>query len=397
MTFRYEGPLGASKSLFNRALIAQSFKPNLLIHGRSLAEDVLYLKKALHAFFKGEHTFFVGDAGTSLRFLALRLSREKGDWQINGSTRLFSRPQKELCNLLTQLGCSYKLDSSSLRIQSKGWNLSPQQSIAVDTSESSQFLSGLFLSSWQLEDPLTIEITTPSPHSNFGSQSYFEMTHKFLSGLGHQFEWQDLRSLKIPAGQKIQSSELWVEPDMSSVAALLIAATLSGEVCLYAKPPFLQPDSQILSILKSMGGQIEVTANKVQAKTSPHLKFLIQDCDQSPDLVPCLAVLCAFAEGVSELKNIRRLAFKESQRQKMTLSLLKMAGITAHLNEDSLFIHGLGINFIPNTFDFDPDQDHRMAMAAGLFKLKNSQIQIQHPEVVNKSFPEFWSILRISQ
>ncbi|MBY0452950.1 MAG: hypothetical protein K2P92_07935, partial [Bdellovibrionaceae bacterium] len=34
--------------------------------------------------------------------------------------------------------------------------------------------------------------------------------------------------------------------------------------------------------------------------------------------------------------------------------------------------------------------DHRMAMAAAVLKLSGFNIDIQHREVVNKSYPSFW-------
>ncbi|MBY0386373.1 3-phosphoshikimate 1-carboxyvinyltransferase, partial [bacterium] len=39
---------------------------------------------------------------------------------------------------------------------------------------------------------------------------------------------------------------------------------------------------------------------------------------------------------------------------------------------------------------FDPDQDHRMAMAAQVANLYGARFQILNPHVVDKSYPQFW-------
>jgi 5-enolpyruvylshikimate-3-phosphate synthase len=69
-------------------------------------------------------------------------------------------------------------------------------------------------------------------------------------------------------------------------------------------------------------------------------------------------------------------------------------GVENHPHETGMLIHGLGANFKPRSIVFDPDKDHRMAMAAGLARLKGFQIEITDEAAVDKSFPDFWKTLR---
>jgi 3-phosphoshikimate 1-carboxyvinyltransferase len=113
-----------------------------------------------------------------------------------------------------------------------------------------------------------------------------------------------------------------------------------------------------------------------------------------PDLFPVLAVVAAFAEGVTELYGAPHLKSKESNRIQKTSELLTLMGVENHPHETGMLIHGLGANFKPHSIVFDPDKDHRMAMAAGLARLKGFQIEITDEAAVDKSFPDFWKTLR---
>ncbi|MCC6136991.1 MAG: hypothetical protein IT287_00025, partial [Bdellovibrionaceae bacterium] len=177
MSFSFRGEISSSKSLFNRALIAQSFSEHIQIHGLTQSEDVIYLQKALKAFKLGEQEFFCGDGGTTFRFLALRVSRKPGEYRLTGSKQLFSRPNKELIKFFDQVGVNYKVESTTLTIKSKGWTL-PSTVICAGT-ESSQFLSGIVLSSWELKQELHLELPRKIP-----SRGYLEMTLALMESCG---------------------------------------------------------------------------------------------------------------------------------------------------------------------------------------------------------------------
>jgi 3-phosphoshikimate 1-carboxyvinyltransferase len=112
----------------------------------------------------------------------------------------------------------------------------------------------------------------------------------------------------------------------------------------------------------------------------------------SPDLFPVLAVLCSFAEGRTILFGAPHLAFKESNRIEKTAELLRLSGCAVEAQDDGIAIFG---NSLRNRvgFTFDPDQDHRLAMAAGILMLMGFPIQLSNSNVVDKSFPEFWQYI----
>ena len=102
-----------------------------------------------------------------------------------------------------------------------------------------------------------------------------------------------------------------------------------------------------------------------------------------------LAALCALAEGDSELYGAPQLVHKESDRIARTAELLRVTGRTLTPLEDGLRVGGV-LQKTRERSVFNPDRDHRLAMAAGVLKLAGIPIHIENPEVVNKSFAGFW-------
>lgn len=381
--FRFSGAIPASKSLMNRALIAQSYEPRLRLQGESRSEDVVHLQKSLKSFHR-KKVFNCGDGGTTLRFLALRVSREPGHFILKGSARLLKRPQQELAHVLSQLGVQVKFHSRHLEIISQGWR-EPRRVLRVNAKDSSQFLSALILNAWGLPFDLRVR-----PRGRITSESYFAMTVQQLKELGLRVSKKG-SELRIPRNQKPQRRNYRVESDLSSCFSVAAFAAVSGSAVMKDFPRrSLQPDFAFVNILKQMGAQTELTKNqlRIQARSLKPLRVNLQN---SPDLFPVLAVLCAFAKGRSTLYGAPQLVHKESNRIIKTQELLRKAGFQSELRRDGLVIHGAGAKTKTTSFTFDPDKDHRLAMAAGLLKFYGWKIKIKNGDVVKKSFPEFWS------
>lgn len=392
MSFFYQGPMSSSKSLFNRALILKSFYPELEIIGTQKSQDIQFLESCISDLLSGKTRFFVGEGGTSLRFFLSRLSRTPGCFEIEIHPRLLQRPHEDLFQALATLGVQTQITTSSILVTSQGWQ-QPNSAIKLSLDTSSQFLSSLLLSSWELPFDLNLEILH-SQHTHLLQNSYSGMTLTFLKKAGLNLYSQH-NHITVPGSQRCSLKRYAVEPDWSSLAAILMAAQISGNVVITipSDQEPSQPDAIIIDLLKKMNGNIEVQSAAIKAQTAHQMNAIQFTFEGCPDLVPCFAVLCSFAKGQSILTGLHKLVYKESDRIQNTLLLLQLAGVQVTANDSSLVIEGMGSEFTPQTFCFDPDQDHRMAMAAALFKLKNDQIKILNPEVVNKSFINFWEIL----
>jgi 3-phosphoshikimate 1-carboxyvinyltransferase len=386
--FSFQGQIPASKSLMNRALVIQSFFPSLKIDGDSQCADVKDMKLALMSM-KAGTDIFCGDAGTVLRFLAFHCSRTKGKYKLVGSPRLLSRPHNDLAMILSKLGVNVSFQTSGIEVQSDGWK-DPGKILKISRVVSSQFASGLLLNAWNLDFDLDFEIEAGI------SEGYWRMTVQMVRQMGMTVITDGWR-WKVPKGQTVGAIDLSVEPDYSSSFAIAAAGALAGSAHITNfSENSLQPDVHGFDLLKIMNAQVEIGKGTVQVKKSAGLSPVDVNLENSPDLFPVLAIVCAFADGISILRGAPHLVHKESNRILKTKELLSLAGFGTETMEDGIKIFGQGQKFKTNKFTFDPDHDHRMAMSAGLLMLMGYDIQLLNPGVVFKSFPEFWQILGVS-
>lgn len=386
----FVGTLSASKSLMNRALIVESLNPGFKAIGHSESDDVVHMKRAVEALAKKETVFECGHAGTVFRFLAFRVAREKGTFDLFGSKRLFSRPQNEIQKSLAQMGATSQFLETSdgrpfLRIESIGWR--PQgDGVFISGQESSQYASGLVLSAWHL--PFALGITFNSP---LVSADYFLMTVKLCRRLGMAIEG-DGREWFIPAQQKTKMPEYAVELDVSSAFSIAALAVAAGQASLVGFPQSsLQPDIVFLEYFKQMMIPFEMKNETLKVSQCESWGGLEANLNRHPDLLPVLSVLCAYAKSPSSLSGLDHLAFKESNRIEKSKELIEKLGAQVQVVNNSEMTITPTKTHAP-AFHFDPDQDHRMAMAAAVARARGAQIEISNKSVVNKSFPEFWTI-----
>ncbi|MCB9072818.1 MAG: hypothetical protein H6623_04285 [Bdellovibrionaceae bacterium] len=383
--FTYSGELSSSKSLYNRALIAQSFSEQLQVKGSSQSEDVLHLQRSLRAFKAGEEDFFCGDGGTTFRFLAVRVSRKPGVYKLSGSIQLFSRPMQDLFDFFTQMQVCWELQGQTLVIKSSGWAIPPD--VRCLSKESSQFLSAILLSSWDLETDLHLSLPDAVP-----SQAYFAMTMEFVKSLGLKIQIQG-NNLLVLGKQKIKAQTFVLEPDMSSLFALSVCAIFDGEVTVYGVPQeSIQPDRAFLDIFKKMGIEYQLAENSFHIKKQAGFVGIDIDLSSTPDLFPVLCVLLAQAKGKSLLTGLETLKYKESDRYSETLKLLHILGVVYETWPNTISITGQARPFRVSG-EFSPCGDHRMAMAAQAANCAGASLQILEKNVVKKSFPEFWEII----
>ncbi|QLY25122.1 3-phosphoshikimate 1-carboxyvinyltransferase [Bdellovibrio sp. KM01] len=387
--FHFQGSIPGSKSVFNRALIVQSYFPVLDLHGFAGCDDVRFMREGLKGL-KASSRIDCGEGGTTFRFMALRASRIRGVHVLKGSPRLMSRPQKGLIDLLRQLGVQAQIKKNEMHIVSEGWKKFRGVPIKVDTTESSQYASALILNSWLLSFDLDFELVGSKV-----SESYFLLTLEMLKKMGLRIK-QTPTGFLVPAEQRLEKLAYEVEADMSSMFTMASAGALAGTSVIENFPEVTeQPDKVFVDIFKKMGVGVQLDGRTLTISKPKHLRAVEWNLFQCPDLFPVLAVVCSFAEGVSKLHGAPHLVAKESNRIAKVADLFNLLGIQHEVLEDGMVIHGNPSQTLKKGIVFNPDEDHRMVMAAVLMKLMGHEIKIQHPEAINKSFPEFWDMIGI--
>lgn len=248
---------------------------------------------------------------------------------------------------------------------------------------SSQFISGLLFAL-----PLCSGNSVIRLASRLESKPYADMTVEALSRFGISIDESEdkdgLPVYRIRGGQKYRSADVSVEGDYSQAAFYFVANALGSEVQVdNLSENSVQGDKKILEII---GG---ISYNKINGTGVKRLPAFTADVSDIPDLVPILAVLGCFTDGVSRITGAKRLKIKESDRLEAIASALGNIGGKIAVKDDSLEIepvtgfHG-GV--------IDGCNDHRIVMASAIAStMADGEITITGAEAVAKSYPDFWT------
>ena len=237
-----------------------------------------------------------------------------------------------------------------------------------------------------------IDVTPP-----LESKGYVKMTQTVLAEHGAEVSIsENYDRLRIPPNQKYKPCNHRVPGDFSSSAFLLAAAAITRSEVKIQNLDFEreQGDKAILDILKRMGVQGKVCSQSVEIEGKGNLlKAVDVDARNIPDLVPVCAVLACYAKGTSKIHDAHRLRYKESNRLFTLFLELKKMGAHISMEGDNLTIEGPS----PLHGDvIDPHNDHRIAMACAIAALgATGETRIQDAECVRKSYPHFFSDLRL--
>jgi 3-phosphoshikimate 1-carboxyvinyltransferase len=152
----------------------------------------------------------------------------------------------------------------------------------------------------------------------------------------------------------------------------------------------LQPDLAIARVLESMGCNLVQTPDTttVRGPNGP-LRPVDVDLSGSPDGSLAVAVACLFADGPSVLRGLGSLRFKESDRLAALATEIERLGAGAGVAGDSLTITPAPLRGAR----IETHDDHRLAMSFGLVGLITEGIEIANPDVVSKTWPEYWDML----
>lgn len=390
LPFVFEGTIPASKSVLLRWLVVASYGGPLTIVGDSRCDDVRVARRALAAL-EENRPLDLGEGAFGFRAIALRASRRPGTHVLQLGARLAQRPHGPLVSLLRALGVQVTVEDRTWRLVSVGWRI-PASALAVDGSFSSQFASALAVNGWDLPAPLLFRAPTPV------SEGYFALTRAQLASVGLGLEAAG-DGWRIPAAVSVPRAVVHAEPDMSSAFAVAALAAVAGRAKLlglteHALIHSRQPDRRFPALLRRLGARVGADTQGLLVEQSGPIVPLDENLGDAPDLFPVLAALLALAPGRSCLFGAPQLRAKESDRIAAVAKLLAGVGVRTEPRDDGLVLHGQMPALLPRRpFVADPDQDHRLVMAAAVLRAAGLPIEIAGTPVVAKSFPEFADLI----
>ena len=381
-----------SKSESNRLLILQKLFGNIEIKNISNSQDTKLLQKALNS---DEKTIDIHHAGTAMRFLTSFFAVQEGAEKIlTGSEIMKQRPIKPLVEALGKLGADIEyLENEGfppLKIKRKKLE---KNFVEISADISSQFITSLILVGGKLENGLTIKLL-----GEITSKPYIEMTLKLLSEISGKSIILKDQTIQIP-NIKTQKAAVTVESDWSSASYFYSFSALNRQKITLKNfnKNSLQGDSRITEIYSLFFG-IDTVFNENQQEITliPKSNFSLPQSIQlnmngCPDIAQTVCVTAAALKISFEIGGLATLKIKETDRLSALQNELKKIGCETEITDNS--IKSVLYTNPEKNISIATYGDHRMAMAFAPYSLIQ-EIEIQNPEVVEKSFPDFWEFIK---
>ncbi len=400
--------LPGSKSYTNRALpIAALADGTSLLRGALESDDTRYMAEALRALgvkvradwangeievvgsggeiVVGSADLFLGNSGTSMRFLTALATLAHGHIRLDGTERMRQRPLAPLIDGLAAVGVSIRSVSGDgcppVEIDAGGL---PAGTIRMRGDLSSQYFSALAMVLPYAAGPLAVEVD-----GELVSKPYIDMTAGTMRAFGVTLHHDGYRRLWVEPGQRYVARRYDIEPDASAASYFFALAAVSGGTITvqHLPPSSAQGDLRFVDVLESMGCLVERGTDAVTVRGPDRLRGVDVDMNAISDTVQSLAAIAPFAGGPTTIRNVAHIRLKETDRLAALSAELERAGIRVDERADGLTIHpGMPQPVTIHTYD-----DHRMAMSFAVLGLRTPGIIIRDPDCVAKTFPQFFA------
>ena len=390
--------LPASKSMSHRWLMLYHVTGCHFRIGRlSTSGDTCLLRRLLTQLEEGtSDIFYCDNAGSVARFLMPLLAITPGYYTLTGDARLCQRPMAPVIDALRQMGLRVECTENEgfLPVHIQG-GVPTRRTVSVDPLLSSQFVSALLLIAPRMPEGISLTMTQRPT-----SRPYIEMTADALRQAGVEVRRSSNgRTYYVqPMKGKPAAASVTIERDWSSASYFYTMALLRPDLrirLLGLQLDSCQGDNAADGFFRQLGvastevrSPYRATGRSITLQGGGEcVKSMQFNCLDCPDLVPTFAVAAAAAGIRTVLKGVSNIALKESDRMvAITDELRRMGGRVNPAGEE--------LHILPSTLKpVEPVRtygDHRIAMAFAPLRLRFPNLQIENPEVVDKSFPEFW-------
>ena len=383
----------ASKSESNRALIIQALAGGGSLHNLSDANDTQLMQRLLAN--PAAHVFDAEDAGTVMRFLTAYLAMTGRQTELTGTARMQERPIQVLVEALRELGARIEYQQQDGYPPLRLLGRTPQAATdeAADFTElkvrgdiSSQYISALLMIGPTLPHGLRIWLT-----GKVGSRPYIRMTQALMQHFGAVC--RDLGEVLEVRPQAYQPTDYTVEGDWSAASYWYAMVALAPEGSHLTLPTLRryswQGDQAIVAIMAQLGVHTEFLADETLRLTKvPAAAQITQDFTDCPDLAQTVAVVASALGVPATFTGLESLRIKETDRiAALQTELAKFGGALTDAGEGRFVVSAE--NFRVDGQTVATYHDHRMAMAFAPLALLGP-LTLEAPQVVRKSYPQFW-------
>lgn len=391
--------LPASKSISNRVLVIHSLSGgNSTLHNLSDCDDTQVMINALRDM---PEVIDIKAAGTAMRFMSAYLSVTEGEHVITGTERMKHRPIGVLVDALRRLGADIEYVGEQgyppLRIRGKQLE---GGTLEVPGNISSQYISALLMIGPALRNGLELRLT-----GDIISRPYIDLTLHVMHEFGCKIEWSSVDTISVKP-QRYDDREYVVENDWSASSYWYEMLALSkdkenGIVLPGLRDASRQGDSVVRYLYSLLGVKTAFKngdhGQDTKVALTRHFSALTRmdyDFINQPDLAQTFVVTCCALGIPFHFTGLASLKIKETDRiEALKTEMRKLGYVLRDVNDYELEWDGARCE-AENNPAIDTYEDHRMAMSFAPLAITLGCIRINNPEVVSKSYPNYWDDLR---
>ncbi len=399
-----------SKSLSNRALLVAALGTGrCTLTGVLFSDDTRYMAQALRdlgiavtASEEGEQfevqgtggrlpaseaDLFIGNSGTTARFLTSYVGLGHGRYRIHGVQRMCERPIQPLLDALASLGVRAYSEANTgcppVIVEAAGIRGGETR---LSGSISSQYLSSLLMVGPYMEQGLEVEI-----EGELVSRPYIDLTIGLMQDFGVQVEQDGPSRFRIAAGQRYTARQYAVEPDASNASYFFAAAAVTGGRVRveHLSARSQQGDIHFADVLEQMGCTVLWEDGAVEVQGPRELRGVSVDMNAISDTAQTLAAIAPFATSPVRISGIAHVRAKETDRISAVVTELQRLGVRVEEYADGMLIYPSSIA----PAEVETYDDHRMAMSFAVAGLVAPGVRIKDPACVNKTFPRYFEKL----
>ena len=354
-----------------------------------LPSEILIHGKGLHGLNAPETILDAGNSGTTTRLLSGILAGQAFCTTLTGDASIQKRPMTRIITPLSQMGGKIESlsDNGCAPLKITGHPLKPIHYLSPVSSaqvKSCVLLAGMYA------DGIT-KVTEP-----YLSRNHSElMLRSFGADVISEGTTAAITGNPVLEGQKVI-----VPGDISSAAYFIAAGLLIPGSEILIKDVGINPTRDgILKVCADMGADIQLL-NKREYGKEPVADILVKHSELKAtviegaliptliDELPMLAVMAAFAQGTTVIRDAQELKVKESNRLDIIVQHLSAMGADIIPTEDGMEIHG---GKPLKGAVLDSYMDHRIAMSFAVAGMAaDGETEILNASCVDISYPEFY-------
>ncbi|MGC8672735.1 MAG: 3-phosphoshikimate 1-carboxyvinyltransferase [Thermoplasmata archaeon] len=293
---------------------------------------------------------------------------------INISESLLKRPVNDLINALNSAGAKVVQEGNKIIISKKV----SRNNFFISGKVSSQFITALMFISIAKNEKVEINIS-----DELVSKTYFNITKEIMEKLGSKIIENNNKIIIIPKVPK--NISITIPGDFTLSAYFGSITSRNGkEIVIKNLDVSGNGDSKIVDIFNDCGIENKIIGNDWVIKGPSIIKNLDLEMKDFPDLVPPVSSVLSTASGISNIRKIEHLTYKESNRINEIVKILNYAGIIAYYKDGTLTINGGKLK----KFIYNCPSDHRMAMLSISLQAISGG-ETTNDECLKKSYPNF--------